>query len=389
MFTHIRKEVKYLIGQWFLNLFSKNKIVALDGEYGSLEGELFYKQLAIESCINLIANTISSAEFLTFEKGKEIRKENYYLFNVKPNQNISSMEFWKKAIYNLFINNELLIVQIENKFYIADSFNINEYALKDNVYDNIQVGNYILSDTFTESEVFHITLNNKNIKNCLDGLYMGYAKLIKAGQLSYIKSKTRRGVLNVPTSYPQTTKAQADLQEIMENKFKTFFQSEKDVVLPLTNGLTYDELGINNKGKSVGEVRDVRSYIDDIFDFVGIAFNVPPQLIKGNIADTDNAINNFLMFCIKPIAKLISDEINMKFYKKSDYLERTYMKLDTSRIRVTTLKDIANALDVLTRIGAYTINDSLRALGKETVNKSYADERYMTKNYEKISEGGS
>ncbi|KOA76603.1 histone H1 [Clostridium botulinum] len=364
-------------------------MVALDGEYGTLEGELFYKQLAIESCINLIANCISKCEFLTFENGKEARKDNYYLFNVKPNQNLSGSEFWRKAIYKLFINNELLIVQIDNKFYIADSFNDDKYALKDNIYKDVVINDYDLKDTFKESDVFHLTLNNSNIKNLIDGLYMGYAKLIKAGQLSYIKSKTRRGVLNVPSTYPQTQDAQDDLTDIMNNRFKTFFQSEKDVVLPLTNGLNYEELGINNKGKSVGEVRDVRSYIDDIFDFVGIAFNVPPQLLKGNVADTEQAINNLLMFCINPLAKLISDEINMKFYRKADYLNRTYTKLDTSRIRVTTLKDIANALDILTRIGAYTIDDSLKALGKEPVNKDYSKQRYMTKNYEKISEGGT
>lgn len=372
-----------------MNLFGKNKIVQLDGEYGSLEGELFYKKLAIESCINLIANTISSGEFLTYEEGKEVRKDNYYLFNVKPNQNLSSSEFWKKAIYKLFLNNELLIVQIENKFYIAGSFDTKEYALKDNLYSNVQINNYTLKDIFTESEVFHLTLNNSNVKNIIDGLYQGYSKLIKAGQISYIKSKTRRGTLNIDSSYPQTTKSQEDLQDLMDNKFKTFFQSEKDVVLPLNKGLTYTELGINNKGKSVGEVRDVRSYIDDIFDFIAIAFNVPPQLIKGNVENTEQAINNFLMFCIKPLAKLISDEINMKFYPKEQYLNRTYTKLDTSRIRVTMLKDIANALDILTRIGAYTIDDSLIALGKEPLNKNYSKQRYMTKNYEKISEGGT
>lgn len=308
---------------------------------------------------------------------------------MKPNQNLSASEFWKKAIYKLFLDNKLLIVQIENKFYIADSFNAKKFALKDNIYTNIQIDNYLLKDTLKESEVFHLTLNNSNVKNIIDGLYFGYAKLIKAGQISYIKSKTRRGTLNIDSNYPQTTKAQEDLQDLMDNKFKTFFQSEKDVVLPLNKGLTYTELGINNKGKSVGEVRDVRSYIDDIFDFVAIAFNVPPQLIKGNVENTEQAINNFLMFCIKPLAKLISDEINMKFYKKKDYLERTYMKLDTSRIRVTTLKDIANALDVLTRIGAYTIDDSLIALGKEPLGGNYSKQRYMTKNYEKISEGGT
>lgn len=326
---------------------------------------------------------------MTYEKGKEVRKESYYLFNVKPNQNLSGSEFWKKAIYKLFLDNELLIVQVDNKLYIADSFNAKKFALKDNIYSDVIVDDYPLKDVFKESDVFHLTLNNSNVKNIIDGLYAGYAKLIKAGQISYIKNKTRRGTLNIDSSYSQTKQAQTDLQDLMDNKFKTFFNSEKDVVLPLNKGLSYTELGMNNKGKSVGEVRDVRSYINDIFDFVGIAFNVPPVLIKNDIADTDSAINNFLMFCINPLAKLISDEVNMKFYSKKDYLERTYMKLDTSRIRVTTLKDIANALDVLTRIGAYTINDNLRTLDKEPINENWANERYMTKNYEKISKGGS
>lgn len=284
-----------------------------------------------------------------------------------------------------------MIVQIDNKFYIADSFNTTEYTLKDNLYSNVEINNYTLKDIFTESEVFHLTLNNSNIKNLIDGLYTGYAKLIKAGQTSYIKSKTRRGVLNIDSNYPQTAKAQKDLQDLMDNKFKTFFQSEKDVVLPLNKGLTYDELGINNKGKSVGEVRDVRAYIDDIFDFVAIAFNVPPQLIKGNVENTEQAINNFLMFCIKPLAKLISDEINMKFYPKKQYLNRTYTKLDTSRIRVTTLKDIANALDILTRNGINKVDDNLMALGREPIGGKIGKMRFITKNLELLDdvlEGG-
>ncbi len=132
--------------------------------YGSLEGELFYKQLAIESCINIIANCISNCEFLTYENGKEVRKENYYLFNVRPNQNLSSSEFWRKAIYKLFIDNELLIVQVNDNFYIADEFNTTEYALKDNTYSDVIVDDYPLKDIFKESDVFHLTLNNSKVK---------------------------------------------------------------------------------------------------------------------------------------------------------------------------------------------------------------------------------
>ena len=64
------------------------------------------------------------------------------------------------------------------------------------------------------------------------------------------------------------------------------------------------------------EGRDIRAFIDDIFDFVAIAFQVPPQLLKGNVADTDKAVNNFLTFCINPLAELLTDEINRKCMAK-------------------------------------------------------------------------
>lgn len=95
-------------------------------------------------------------------------------------------------------------------------------------------------------------------------------------------------------------------------------------------------------------------------------------------------MNNFLTFCVKPIAEDITDEINRKMYGKKLFIERTYMKLDTSRIKVVNIKDIASSLDILTRIGANSINDSLRTLDREPVNEAWANERFMTKNYELV-----
>ena len=56
--------------------------------------------------------------------------------------------------------------------------------------------------------------------------------------------------------------------------------------MPLSNGMKYEELQSNISSKGSIEGRDIREFINDIFDFVAIAFQVPPQLIKGNIADT-------------------------------------------------------------------------------------------------------
>ena len=122
-----------------------------------------------------------------------------------------------------------------------------------------------------------------------------------------------------------------------------FFEAEGGAVLPLTNGLKYVEMDGGTQTKGSIEGRDIRAFIDDVFDYVAIAFQVPPQLLKGNVADTDKAVNNFLTFCINPLAELLSDEINRKMYGKRAYLERTYMRIDTSHIRAVDIADVANA----------------------------------------------
>ena len=47
------------VTDWFVNLFRNRTIVNIDGMYGELAGELFYKELAVQTSINLIANTVA------------------------------------------------------------------------------------------------------------------------------------------------------------------------------------------------------------------------------------------------------------------------------------------------------------------------------------------
>lgn len=376
----------------FLSWFKKDGTLNLNAHIGSLATEIYFKELAIQACVNLIANTVARSEFKTYEKGQEVKRDNYYLFNVEPNPNKSASKFWRDVIHHLVYDNECLIIQQNDRFYVADSFSVSKFAFKDYVYSNIVIDGYQLSNSYIEPNVLHFELHNERIRDVIDSLYRSYAKLIAAAQKHYKKQNARRGKLIVPTSYPQTEKGQADLQDLLQRKFKRFFDAEGDAVVPLTNGLQYEEMenkANGNKGSMEG--RDIRAFVDDIFDFVAIAFQVPPQLLKGNVADTDKAVNNFLTFCINPLAELLTDEINRKMYGKKYYLERTYMKLDTSHIRAVNIKDIANALDVLVRIGAYSVDDCLQYLGMEPLETDWSEARWMTKNYEpieKAKEGG-
>ena len=173
---------------------------------------------------------------------------------------------------------------------------------------------------------------------------------------------------------------------MLSERFKRFFNADGDAVIPIANDLDYEELTSNYGSKDGNSSRDIKALIDDVFTFVAIGFQIPPQLLLGNVADTDKAVNNFLTFCINPLAEIINDETNRKMYGKKNYLERTYMKLDTSRIRAVDIKDVANAFDVLIRIGAYCVDDCLLMLGMEPLNTKESRARWMTKNYSPITE---
>ena len=377
------------VWNWFLSLFDRNTgTLDISAIIGELSADIFFKELAIQSSINLIANVLSKAEFETYEKGKAVRKDNYYLFNVEPNPNKSASKFWRDVVHHLVYDNEALVVQHNGYFYCAESlsFQCDKFAFKDYVYKDIVIDGFKLDRPYFESEVFHFELHNQKIKEVIDGLYQSYGKLIAAAQGNYKRNNSPRGTLKISTSYPQTEKGQAELQSLFGEKFKKFFSAEGGAVLPLQEGLDYTELASNIGVKGGADNKEIRAFIDDIFDFVAIAFQIPPQLLKGNIADTEKSVDNLLMYCINPLAELISDEVNRKYYGKRDYLARTYMRVNTSMIRAHDIKDIAGALETLLRIGAYTVDDCLKALGMEPLGTDWSTARFMTKNYEPIEQ---
>lgn len=376
----------------FLSMFNQDDgTLPLDAYVGELAENIYYKELAIQSAINLIANVVSRSEFQTYEEGSKTKKDNYYLFNVEPNQNKSASKFWRSVISKLIYNNECLIVQQSGKLYVADSFDVNRFAFKEYVYDNIVIDDLKLRSSRIESEVFHLELHDQKIRNMLENLNKDYSKLVAVSQQNYKRNNSRRGKLKIESKYSQKLKDQEDLEKVFKDKFKRFFEAENGAILPLPEGLDYEDLDSNIGTKGGADNNAIRSFIDDIFDFVAIALQIPPVILKGQVADSGDAFNNFITYCINPLAELIEDEVNRKYYGKDAYLNNTFLKIDTTNIKAVDITSVANALDVLTRIGGYSIDDTLKKLGMEPLNTEWSKARWMTKNYEKVEdryEGG-
>lgn len=366
------------IKDWYRSFFGKQ--INGDAFYQSLEATIFYKEFALQSCCSIIANALVLSEFNTYEQGKEIKKNNYYLLNIEPNINQNATEFWHEVVTKLIYKNECLIVQVKEQLLIADSYDVDEYATKENLYFNVTIGDLNLQRKFKESEVLFLKLNNKNIKSVIDGLYKDYSKLIGNAMGNYRRSHGRKGILRIKALMNQSEEQQSKLDDLMNNKFKKYFEAD-NAVLPLSEGLEFEESKIQG---NIKDSRDIHYLINDILEFVSTALHIPVGLVKGDIAGVSDQTDNFLMLGVNPIAKLIVTEVNRKIYGKEDFLNRTYVKLDTQKIRNVDLQKVSSAGDLLFRIGVNNINDNLKLLGREPIEEDWANEHYVTKNYQLV-----
>lgn len=381
----------------FFRSFLGSKYMNLKSCGSDLDINTKYKILILESSIELIAKTIARAEFQTFLKGKESKKSNYYTFNVEPNRNKSATVFWEETIKTLLAKGEALIIIQNHKLYLATSFNREKRVFLDNVYTDVVIGDYKLSDTWYESQVLYLKYDNEKIRMAINEIGTDFAKLIASSIKGYQNSKSRKGKLKLPTNMPKELEGEQDLQNHIRESMKDFMDPSKDAIYPESDGFEYTEITESQGSKSNDSGRETKNFINDIFDFIAIGFGIPPSLLKGDTVNTKDAVNNFLTFCINPLAKLIQDEINRKMYGEEEYLNKNYVKVDTTNIKAVDLRDIANSIDLLNRNGALTIDDTLRILGKEPIGGDIGAMRFITKNLElldkilkdgQVAEGG-
>lgn len=370
---------------WLSGLFGDKNTLNINGEcFFDLGVDYFYKRLAVESTVNLIANSITCCEFQTFKKGKKVRGNNYYLLNVEPNANENATQFMKKLVSKLLTENECLVIMQNDQLIVADDFNVKTFVLKENIYTDVKVGDLQFSKTFVESEVLYFKLNNNDVKSVINGLFESHGKLITSATNYYKRKNNKRFSIEGDFLRAQDTKTQEAIDSMFENQLKNWFDPNKEgVAFQLQNDFILNDMSDSQQAGTNNTSRDINDLVNDMINYVAMAYNVPPGILKGDVVDVEKQTDNFLMFCINPLAKLIADEFNRKMYTKQEYLERTYLKIDTSKIKSIDLTKIATAVDKLFAVGGLSINDILEMLGFEPIDEDWANKRYVTKNYER------
>lgn len=370
------------IVQKAFDYFTRRSTVSVEEYFCKIQVDYVYRKFAIETCIDLIANAMSKAEFKSYEKGKNKKNEMYYRLNVAPNGKTNATEFRKKLIRRLIFYNEVLIVSPSNsssELFIADSWNVTEFGLKDDIYSQVQVNNIVLEREFKESDVIYLKYADEHIRQLVDAYYEAYGKLISSAMNVYKRSNARRYVMKGDLFRPQDGSTQGQINDMMTSQFKTFMEADNaGSVFQLQEGYTLEDFSGNYQSNS----RDIKNLIDDIYEMTAAAFHVPKNLLKGDMSGLSDQVDAFLMFEIIPIAELIQDSFNAKLYDVEEYLSGDYLRVDTTMIKVVSFKDLAEAGDKAIGSGQSTINEMRERGGNDRVDDPRADKIYITKNYE-------
>lgn len=346
------------------------------------------RNLSFWICANMVANALGRCEFRTFRNHEEVQDREYYLWNVSPNVNQNSSVFLHKLVARLYENNEALIVDTLARgelpsLVVADGWEDPEqWPSRQNEYRGIVVGDYTYQYPIYENSVLHLRLNQVNMRPILNGLYQSYSRMISAAMRAYTWGAGQHWKVHVSQIAQGDPEFSAKFTAMIKDQLQPFFDSD-GAILPEFDGYQYENVG---QAARTGDTRDIRSMIEDIFDFTARGFLIPAVLVNGSVEGTADANTRFLTNCIDPLADQLQEEINRKRYGYEGWHRGDFLRIDTSSIIHFDMFANAANVEKLVGSGAYTINDVRRAANQAEINEPWADEHFMTLNISTMSE---
>ena len=343
-------------------------------------------KMAVEKAIGMIAHAIAKSEFIVQGKNERLRNELYWSLNVKPNLNETATEFWIEVIQRLLKNSECLICIIGKKFYIADSFQVSNSVMLNQIYSNITItanGESLqLNNTYTSDEVIHLKAKNKKIRAYMETVMKMHDDVVSAMEAAIKISKTPKFILKIAGAMPviRTLRADGTEQTLTVDEFKknikNLLESENIEILQASNGLEISQLKIDTAVTS----EDVVKASKEIFEECAFAFDIPKTVFMGEITEKADSTNEFITYAVGWVAEILNDAMNATLVGKESFLSGEYIWIDLSGFKHRDLVESANYLDKLRSIG-FSFDEIRQAIGWEPLNTPFSQERVITKNY--------
>ncbi|TBW92871.1 phage portal protein [Staphylococcus hominis] len=372
----------------FDRILGRNKAVDFSYDFDLVRDKshkAYIKQWALDTCINHIARTISQTKFEYIDNGvKDNTNTTYYKLNVRPNTDESAATFWQKVVRKLIYDNEVLIVVTDTKdLIVADDFTREEYALYDDVFKNIIVGDFEFERNFLMSEVIYLEYNNESITNMLSGLFSDYGDIFgRLIQINLLNNQIR-ATLSMDANIAMTKESQEKMQSFIDKAYEAFATNDIAIV-PLQKGYTYEEHSTQSQAKTSSQIDDLAKLPDQILSYVARNLGIPLGLINGDTADIQGMTDNYMKFCINPIIEKITDELNAKLFTVRSYKEGKRIKA----VSIDAYDPIqkAEAIDKLISSSVFTVNQVLDMFGYPPSKDEDANKRLITKNYTSVND---
>lgn len=343
-------------------------------------------KMAVEKAIGMVAHAIAKSEFIVQGKNERLRNELYWSLNVKPNPNETATEFWIEVIQRLLKNSECLICIIGKKFYIADSFQVNNSVMLNQIYSNITItanGESLqLNNAYTSDEVIHLKAKNKKIRAYMETVMKMHDDVVSAMEAAIKISKTPKFILKIAGAMPviRTLRADGTEQTLTVDEFKknikNLLESENIEILQASNGLEISQLKIDTAVTS----EDIAKISKEIFEECAFAFDIPKTVFMGEITEKADSTNEFITYAVGWVAEILNDAMNATLVGKESFLSGEYIWIDLSGFKHRDLVESANYLDKLRSIG-FSLDEIRQAIGWEPLNTPFSQERVITKNY--------
>ncbi|CAC6805939.1 putative phage portal protein [Staphylococcus aureus] len=367
------------------DLFKSNRKTAeqLGLSIVSASKKTHIKRLAINSCIELIAKTVSQVEFKIKDNNKYTKDSMYYKLNVKPNINESATQFWQKAIYKLLYDNELLIIQNDSEdLLVADSYQVTEYAHVPNIYSQVRIGDFEYTRTFNSNDVIHIKYNNENSESILNELYGDYGDLFARFIEFQMRKSQVRSIVKIDSKWGNDKERRAKVNKFIQDIYQNF-KDKSFAIVPEQEGIQYKEQTLSQAANSVDDVDKVgKQFLNNC----AIKFGIPVQLLTGDIAEVDQNMKRFIKMTIKPLLQLIVTELNAKLFDEKQYLNDSKIIANTLPITFDSIFDMANQIDKLVASSVFVGNEIRRELGYEESKDELMNEHLVTKNYQTLKQ---
>ena len=343
-------------------------------------------RIAWRLCKEYIASAVSKVEIRTFREGTEIFGEEYYRWNIRPNVNQTSTEFWQRAAEKYFEEGRLLIIPVGDQLVIADSWNRKSYALMPAAFSDVVVGDFRFGKVFFADDVMYFeNPDGDSIKAMITGAEQLIDRTLAEAVEKYRLDGGERGTLEIDSMQMGTDEEQEELEQLLNEDFANYFGS-KNAVIPLYDGIKYTPLSHGNAQKT-SIVGDIKSLLNLSIEVAAQAMKIPPVLILGTVADSKTAVQNFLTFCIDPFMNMITEGANACLCGK-EVLKGTYITADSSYIEHADIFSLAEKSYKLIAASVMNTNEIRRKLSEPRINAEWADEYARTKNYETVNTMG-